>query len=497
MSELGDIVRQVQTQTVWLTATLPPDLEADFIKRNALHKPHIVRESTNRKNIQYKLQAYRGAGGLLTEIVALVQKLSDTISSASKGDDGHETLAGGRMARIIIYCGTKQLMNKIAVKLGCRTYTGDRDLMSDEDKKAAINEWLGPNGSPAIVATSALGVGFDYPFVRWVIHAGPPRRLTDFSQESGRAGRDGRPAQSIVFLSAAWQPNSDQPPQDLDEELMQLYLEGKNCLRAVMSQYLDAVSDWRWCMQNEDELCSVCPRHHTERRPLNLKLYLAPAPVEETASFVEEEMASFVEEEEEAGRAQDSRVCSSGRRDPNIDMVYTGPEAVLKKRRLEEEDLEKFEKGLKSLRGCCLMCRIKKKPFDHTPKSCDALHQLWRVKSNAMKTCKASGKVWIEPYTACFMCFMPQSSCNRANPETNAGLAETGKLSAGCDFADMILPLCYGAFMSVDSRAFLNTKFDKFKNELDYMLWLGKKTEFGGVPCIQAVPVAAALLDLC
>ncbi|KAG6018536.1 hypothetical protein E4U19_000267 [Claviceps sp. Clav32 group G5] len=201
MSELGDIVRQVQTQTVWLTATLPPDLEADFIKRNALHKPHIVRESTNRKNIQYKLQAYRGAGGLLTETVALVQKLSDTISSASKGDDGHETLAGGRMARIIIYCGTKQLMNKIAVKLGCRTYTGDQDLLSDEDKKAAINEWLGPNGSPAIVATSALGVGFDYPFVRWVIHAGPPRRLTDFSQESGRAGRDGRPAQSIVFLA--------------------------------------------------------------------------------------------------------------------------------------------------------------------------------------------------------------------------------------------------------------------------------------------------------
>ncbi|KAG5912681.1 hypothetical protein E4U61_000174, partial [Claviceps capensis] len=269
MSELGGIVRQVQTQTVWLTATLPPDLEADFIEQNALHKPHIVRESTNRGNIQYKLQAYRGAGGLLTETVALVQKLSDTISSASEGDDGHETPAGGRRARIIIYCGTKQLMNKIAVKLGCQTYTGDQDLMSDEDKKAAINEWLGPSGSPAIVATSALGVGFDYPFVRWVIHAGPPRRLTDFSQESGRAGRDGRPAQSIVFLSAAWQPNCDQPPRDLDEELMQLYLEGKNCLRAVMSQYLDAVSDWRWCMQDEDELCSVCPRHHTERRPFN------------------------------------------------------------------------------------------------------------------------------------------------------------------------------------------------------------------------------------
>ncbi|KAG6157487.1 hypothetical protein E4U50_007512 [Claviceps purpurea] len=203
------------------------------------------------------------------------------------------------------------------------------------------------------------------------------------------------------------------------------------------------------------------------------------------------------EEEEEPRRAQDSRVCSSGRRDPNIDMVYTGPEAVLKKRRLDEEALEKFEKRLKSLRGCCLMCRIKKKPFDHTPQSCLALHQLWRAKSDAIKTCNASGKEWIEPYTACFMCFMPQSSCNRANPETNAGLAETGKRSAGCDFADMILPLCYGAFMSVDPRALLTKKFDRFKDALDYMLWLGKKTEHWGVPCIQAVPVAAALLDLC
>ncbi|KAG6090771.1 hypothetical protein E4U30_007991, partial [Claviceps sp. LM220 group G6] len=460
MSELGNFVRQVQTQTVWLTATLPPDLEADFIKRNVLHKPHIVRESTNRKNIQYKLQTYRGADGLLTEIVALVQKLSDTISSASEGDDGHETPPGGRRARIIIYCGTKALMQKIAVKLDCRTYTGDQDLMSEEDKKAAINEWLGPNGSPAIVATSALGVGFDYPFVRWVIHAGPPRRLTDFSQESGRAGRDGWPAQSIVFLSAAWQPNCDQPPRDLDEELMQLYLEGKNCLRAVMSQYLDAVSDWRWCMQDEDELCSVCPRHHTERRPPNVKMYPAPAPVqekeektEESASFVEEE-----EEEEEAIRGQDSRVCSSGRRgwSPNIDMVYTGPEAVLQKRQLEEEALEKLETGLRSLRGCCLGCRMKKKPYDHTAKSCVPLNPLWRAKSNAIKTCKDSGRTWIEPFTACYMCFMPQSSCSQPNPETNPTRRNTSKLSATCEFADMILPLCYGAFMSQDSRAFLN-----------------------------------------
>ncbi|KAG6043435.1 hypothetical protein E4U33_001709 [Claviceps sp. LM78 group G4] len=83
----------------------------------------------------------------------------------------------------------------------------------------------------------------------------------------------------------------------------------------------------------------------------------------------QEESASFVEEEVEARRGQESRVCSSGRRGPNIDMVYTGTEAVLEKRQLEEEALEKLEKGLRSLHGICLGCWMKKRPFDHTAKS--------------------------------------------------------------------------------------------------------------------------------
>ena len=94
--------------------------------------------------------------------------------------------------------------------------------MCEEGKQSAIDQWLGPGGSPVIVATSALGVGFDHRHVRWVIHAGTPRRMTDFLQETGRAGRDGKPAKSIVLLSAAWQ--QPDTPADLDEESMYLYL---------------------------------------------------------------------------------------------------------------------------------------------------------------------------------------------------------------------------------------------------------------------------------
>jgi superfamily II DNA helicase RecQ len=158
-----------------------------------------------------------------------------------------------------------------------RNVIGEQDVMSEEQKDAALTEWLGPTGSPIIVVTSALGISLDYTYVRWVIHVGAPRRMTDFSQESGRGGRDGRVAESIILLRSSWQPytNGGQYPKDEDEEFMQMYLTQQHCLRAVMSQYLDTRPNYRWCMMGEDDLCRVCPRHHTERRPASLELTLA------------------------------------------------------------------------------------------------------------------------------------------------------------------------------------------------------------------------------
>lgn len=58
--------------------------------------------------------------------------------------------------------------------------------------------------------------------------------MTDFSQESGRAGRDGKLAESIVLLSGAWLPyGNGRGPKDTDEEFMQLYLTQQHCSRAI------------------------------------------------------------------------------------------------------------------------------------------------------------------------------------------------------------------------------------------------------------------------
>lgn len=59
---------------------------------------------------------------------------------------------------------------------------------------------------PYIVATTALAEGFDYPYVRLVINVDEPESLVIFAQESGRAGRDGKRAYSVVLLPKTWQP---------------------------------------------------------------------------------------------------------------------------------------------------------------------------------------------------------------------------------------------------------------------------------------------------
>ncbi|KAK3935784.1 hypothetical protein QBC46DRAFT_367343 [Diplogelasinospora grovesii] len=425
MSQLGWYVRQVRTQTVWLTATLPPVMQELLIEHNKLVRPHMVRESTNRPNIRYIVQREKGK-------CTLIQRAAGLVRSCWERQD----LFKSDRDKIILYCQTKELVAKLADLLGCLSYTSESG--TEEEKEAIIQQWLGATGPPAIIATSALGVGFDYPHVRWVIHVGAPGLMTDFSQESGRAGRDGRKAESIVLLSAAWKPQLDQHLGP-DKESMQLYLTQQHCSRGVMSQFLDMRPDWWWCMEG-DELCGVCPALHAEARPGDLEF-------------------RFPQKEEEE------------------EMIFTGPEEVLRQDQIHDEALSRYERDLETMTGCCLYCRVEGRPFEHKPMACSRRTHWIQAKKEALRTRRKEGKDWMKRYLVCWKCYQPQEICHK------------------CRFPDMVMPLCYGAFCRPDRTRWFRKHFQQtFKTQQEYMLWLGETASLGGNKCIQANRVAALVL---
>ena len=109
-----------------------------------------------------------------------------------------------------------------------------------------------------VFATIALGMGIDLQDVDTIMHYGAPRSLDDYFQESGRGGRSGSNARSIVYWRVRDCPVKAKPSSIRDHEVIAVrrYLENTDeCRRKVLLSHFDLSFASH---KNDNRCCDVC-----------------------------------------------------------------------------------------------------------------------------------------------------------------------------------------------------------------------------------------------
>jgi superfamily II DNA or RNA helicase len=417
------LIRSVRTQFVYLTATLPPAMQAGFEEQNHLVSPKVIRASTNRRNLFYRVQRAPGPGGLLEEGA---RRARDAWHASGLLDQTRD--------KIILYVQTRDEATELAELLRCPVYTAK--VGTAAEKEELLRTWLATPAPPYIVATSALSAGFDYAHVRLVLHLNEPDSLVAFAQESGRAGRDGKEAYSVVLLPPRWVSQAASAG-DAEKGVLHRYLQGQECRRACLSAYLDLESQLRQCVAGEDVTCDVCSH----------------GPVETALP---------------AGLAA---------------MPHTGSAVIQRQRRGAYLELSRYKEDLLAVRGTCLLCRGLDEPWDHALATC---HRRFDFSQARDRVRRRGEGAWIAPFQACYWCYNPQAVCARADPASGC---------QRCADADVVLPLCYSLFCGGGAAPWLQERFQQTFTDIDdFLTWCGRATSFGGGKAIWAVRVAAAAL---
>ncbi len=239
---LGYVKKQFKDVPVMaLTATADPLTQTDILQQLNLSNPVVFKDSFSRPNIFIEARpAYKRKEVILDFI-------------ERRGNESG-----------IIYCLSKKNTEDLASFLrmnGIKSayyHAGMKAEMRSRVQNDFINDHV-----RVVCATIAFGMGIDKSNVRWVIHHNLPKNIEGYYQEIGRSGRDGLPANALLFygvqdysiLESFNEESERKAILNARLDRMMQFAQSNHCRRKLLLNYFG-----EWTTQNCGE-CDNCKSH--------------------------------------------------------------------------------------------------------------------------------------------------------------------------------------------------------------------------------------------
>ncbi len=211
---------------VALTATADPQTRADILQRLGLRQAPVFIAGFDRPNIRYTV----------ADKLKPMNQLQAFLKSR-RGEAG------------IVYALSRKRVEEVAVRLaGAGLKAAPYHAGLPDEERRRVQEAFVRDDIQVVVATVAFGMGIDKPNVRFVVHYDLPKNIESYYQETGRAGRDGLPAEALLLfgygdiaISRGLIEKGGNPEQKRIElhklNAMVGFAEAQNCRRRVLLGY--------------------------------------------------------------------------------------------------------------------------------------------------------------------------------------------------------------------------------------------------------------------
>lgn len=187
IGELRDLLQESlgHVPVLALTATATPEVAEDIQKQLHFSHPNVLKQSFSRTNLRYIVRYCRTDRSSALEDMTMLTKTEQL-----------QYILGRVKGSAIVYVRNRKRAQELAQLLNTDYYHAGLDTYERERRQ---KRWQ--QSQSVMVCTNAFGMGIDKPDVRLVIHYDLPDSLEAYSQEAGRAGRDGKTAYAVLLYS--------------------------------------------------------------------------------------------------------------------------------------------------------------------------------------------------------------------------------------------------------------------------------------------------------